>query len=122
MPKITMDGSYFKADTLKELGEQTYTIRAVVKENVAPEDKDEERKWVVYFQETDTGVVLNTSRLSQLTEIFGSNDSDVWVNAKVTVYCDPEIRFGGKKVGGVAFKAAQEDSKLFPGKVNLGRV
>jgi hypothetical protein len=121
MPKITMDGSYFKAETLKELGEQHYTIKFVVKENVAPEDKDEERKWVVYFVETDTGVVLNSTRLSQLTEIFGSNDSDVWINAKVTVYCDPDIRFGGKKVGGVAFKAYQEPSKLFTSKVNLDR-
>jgi hypothetical protein len=109
-----MDGSYFKAETLKELGEQHYTIRSVVKENVAPDDKPEERKWVVYFHETDAGVVLNSTRLSQLVEAFGSNDSDAWVNGKITVYCDPDIRYAGKKVGGVAFKAYQEESKLFP--------
>jgi hypothetical protein len=96
------------------LGEQQYTIQDAVKENVAPEDKPEEQKWVVYFHETETGVVLNSTRLGQLTEIFGSNDSDDWKGQKVTLYCDPDIRFGGKKVGGVAFKACEAESKLFP--------
>ena len=105
MPKITMPSAYFNAQQLKESGEQTLTIKGCQLENVAPEDKPEEKKWVVYFNETDSGVVLNSSRLEQLVNVFGTNESEQWYGKKVMVYCDPNIKFGGKKIGGVAFKA-----------------
>jgi hypothetical protein len=106
MPKVSMPSTYFKADTLKNDGEQVLTIKSCDFENVAPDDKPAENKWVLKFEESMSGVVLNSSRLEQLVELFGTNESERWHGQKVTLYCDPKVSFGGKKVGGVAIKAA----------------
>ena len=106
MPNITMSGSYFTAQACKDAGDQVFTIKRCERKNVAKENEPEDQKWVVLFEETDTAVVLNSARLEQLVELFGTNTSEKWHGQKVTVYCDPKVSFGGKKVGGVAFKAA----------------
>jgi hypothetical protein len=101
-----MPSAYLNVEKLKEEGgELILTIKSVVKENVAPEDKPEDRKWVVYFHGTEMGVVLNSTRLAQLSSIFDSNDSDVWQGKAVHIYVDPNVSFAGRRVGGVAFKA-----------------
>lgn len=106
MPKITMPSAFFNAATLKDSGEQVLTVKECRYENVAPEDKPEDMKWVLHFEETTSGVVLSSTRLDQMVSLFGTNESEAWHGKKVTVYCDPDVRFAGKKVGGVAIKAA----------------
>jgi hypothetical protein len=106
MPKITMPSTYFKAETLKDGGDQVLTIKSCDFENVAPDDKPAENKWVLKFEETASGVVLNSTRLEQLVDLLGTNESEKWHGQKVTLYCDPKVMYAGKKVGGVAFKAA----------------
>lgn len=107
MPKITMQSAFFNAQNLKDNGEQVLTVKECKYENVAPEDKPEDMKWVLHFNETTTGVVLSSTRLDQMVSIFGTNLSEAWHGKQVTVYCDPDVRFAGKRVGGVALKAAQ---------------
>jgi hypothetical protein len=114
MPKISIDGNYLNVEKLKDMGEQVYTIKEAKFENVAPEDKPADEKWAVYFEETSSGVVLNATRLGQLRDIFGSQTSEDWHGKQVIVYADPDVKFGSKKVGGVAFKAYEAESKLFP--------
>lgn len=106
MPKITMQGAFFNAATLKDSGEQVLTVKECRFENVAPDDKPEDMKWVLHFEETTSGVVLSSTRLDQMVSLFGTNESEAWHGKQVTVYCDPDVRFAGKKVGGVAIKAA----------------
>jgi len=109
MPKITMPSTYFNAQNLKDSGEQVLTIKECRFENVAPDDKPEDMKWVLCFEETTSRVVLSSTRLDQVVSLFGTNESEAWHGKKVTVYCDPDVRFAGKKVGGVAIKAAPSE-------------
>ena len=105
MPIITMPGKHFKAEDLKD-NPQVLTIKDCKWENVADEGEPEEHKWCLKFEETTQDVVLNGTRLDQLVSLFDSKNSDDWRGNKITLYRDPDVRFAGKKIGGVAIKAA----------------
>ncbi len=52
------------------------------------------------------GIILNNTNWDSLEEITGKDDSDDWIGTHIEVYVDPNIRFGGKKVGGVRIRKA----------------
>ena len=59
----------------------------------------------VLFEETDKRVVFKTWTAEALKDLFPAGKSSS-IGQKVTVYRDPKVMMGGKKVGGVRFKAA----------------
>jgi hypothetical protein len=93
--------SYFKADNLRA-GPLTLTIKSVGVEKISPQSDDTSP--VLWVIEDKRGVVLNKTRYEQIAEIFGSPDTDKWIGNKVVAFLDPSVKFGGKKVGGIAFK------------------
>jgi hypothetical protein len=94
---------FFRADDLKATS-RTLTIKSALIEEISTgEGKPKENKPVVRFVEDDRGVVLNKSRNEALVETFGT---DSWDGKKVELYFDPNIKFGGKRVGGIGIKAA----------------
>jgi hypothetical protein len=58
------------------------------------------------FVEEDRGLTLNKSRYEDATNIFGDKNTDSWLGKKITLAYDPNIKFGGKRVGGIVFRAA----------------
>lgn len=87
------------------------TIDKLCMENVAPQDKAEEVKPVLYFRELVRGLVLNRGNGETLSGIFGSDDDGDWVGGRVIVYVDPSIMFAKKRVGGIRLKAAPRKKK-----------
>jgi hypothetical protein len=79
------------------------TVKAVTQESMT-NDSGEVQRWVAWFKEHQKGCVLNVTRGEQIAEITGSDDSDDWTGARVELFCDPNVRMGGKKVGGIGIR------------------
>lgn len=77
------------------------TVSGVEKHNVAKEGAEPELKWCLEFAEHDKPLVLNSTNIQLCERIFGSDDTDQWINKKLVLYVDPTISYGGKVVGGI---------------------
>lgn len=81
------------------------TINAFAQENVAPEGKPDEMKWVMYFREAQKGLVLNPTNLELCTRAMGGDDeTDHWVGRQVVLYVDHNVSYGGKLIGGIRIR------------------
>lgn len=81
------------------------TIREVFQENVAKEGAPEELKWCISFGECEKPMVLNSTNGQIIASITRSEETDTWPGAKVVLYDDPNVSFGGKLVGGIRVRA-----------------
>lgn len=97
-------GSYLKQDDFDE--PTVATISGAKSVEFEDEDKD---KLALYFEELDKGMILNATNINLLTALFGSDETDEWMGKQVTIYTDPNIMFGGKKVGGLRVKSASPE-------------
>ena len=77
------------------------TMREVVQEDVSMEGEPEKLRWVLYFQEAEKGLVLNSTNGQIIAQFMGSEETDNWIGHKVVLYDDPSVAFGGKLVGGI---------------------
>lgn len=65
-------------------------------DNIKMETVGDNEKPVVYFQEVDTGLVLNKTNANTLASLFG-NDTDAWIGKAVYLFTT-EVDFQGKQV------------------------
>lgn len=77
------------------------TIKGVSKQNVAPEDKPEDYKYCLTFEELDKPLVLNTTNGQLIAKALGSEETDAWTGQKICLYHEPNVNFGGKLIGGI---------------------
>lgn len=85
------------------------TIRALHQENVAKEGADEELKAVMYFEEFEKPLVLNSTNGQIIAKITGIEE-DIernWIGKKIVLYNDPNVSFGGKVTGGIRVRAVR---------------
>lgn len=78
-----------------------YTIHGVIQKNVAKEGAEPEHKWCLTFVENDKPLVLNSTNIQLCQGIFGSDDTDDWLNKAIVLYTDPNVSFQGKVIGGI---------------------
>ena len=102
MPNISelRDSRYLKKEDCP-LG---LTIRDLVQENVGMEGH-EDIKWVLYFNETPKGLVLNTTNGQIMAENFGSEEMNDWMGKRVELYNDKNVMYAGKRIGGVRVRS-----------------
>ena len=81
------------------------TIKGVYQDNIAKEGAPEELKWVVEFDEIEKPMVLNSTNGQIIAQITKQDDTDNWPGAKVVLYDDPSVSYGGKLVGGIRVRA-----------------
>lgn len=83
------------------------TISAVKQENVAKEGAPEEHKFCLFFEEFDKPLVLNSTNAQIIAKITGHEDDieSNWLGAKIVLYNDPNVSFGGKITGGIRVRA-----------------
>lgn len=86
------------------------TISRFEQENVAKEDAEQDNKWVVYFTESEKGLVLGPTNLQLLKIATGVNGPDESIGHKITIFVDPTVSFGGKIVGGLRIRAVAEQA------------
>ena len=89
-----------------------WTVHGVERVNVAKEGAEPEYKWAMSFAECDKPLVLNSTNIQLSERIFGSDDTDEWVNKKIVLYTDPNVSYGGKVVGGIRVRAPKVAAKV----------
>ena len=105
MAKISemLPSSYLKQTDFDEAG-FIVTVATIDHKNIARDDEPEEKKWIVYFQEFEKGMVLNSTNIQALGKACNSDDTDDWKGKQVVVYVDPNVGYGGKTTGGLRIK------------------
>lgn len=102
-------GSYLKADDLQNRRVRV-TIEDVTMEDIGHDDK-KERRAVAHFVGKDRGLVLNKTNWSILEDVCGSQDSDDWRGATVTLYV-AKVDYQGKRVPAVRVSDQPGDTTL----------
>jgi hypothetical protein len=97
-----MGGKYLKKDDC--IPDLLLTIRGFEEANVAPDDKPQEMKWVMYFEETDKGLVMNSTNLQLAAIALNSQDTDDWIGQKIVAFNDASVQYAGKITGGVRLR------------------
>jgi hypothetical protein len=88
------ESKYFRAADLK--GQRlTLTIKRVKKEQIG-----DDKKTVVYFQESDKGLVLNITNSRSIEEITGTDEADVLPGHKIVLYTTV-VDFKGRRVDAI---------------------
>lgn len=76
----------------------------VKEEKVTPPGKGTKPRLVAYFDGLSKGLVLNTKNCEILEEITGIDDPNEWKDVAVQLYVDPDVTYGGKKIGGIRIR------------------
>jgi hypothetical protein len=92
------------------------TIAKVDKENVAAEGADPEYKVCLYFMEFNKPMVLNSTNGQAIAKITGHEDDieRTWAGARIVLYNDPNVSYGGKLMGGIRVRAPKQGAILPP--------
>lgn len=80
------------------------TVSGFEEQNVAMEDKPEDMKWVLWFNELDKPLVLNQTNGTIMSHIAKSEEFSDWVGKEVEIYFDPTVMFGGEMKGGIRLR------------------
>lgn len=74
----------------------TVTIRACTYEEVTEKDK----KWVLWFEETGKGMVLNKTNSKMIVQLLLSDDTDEWVGRQITLF-PTQVDYEGNQVDAI---------------------
>ena len=109
MPRICdmIPSNYLKQSDFDANG-TILSVKDLEQKNVAQDDQEPDLKWVIYFNEFDKPMVLNTTNINAMAEACDSENSDDWMGQEVVVYVDPNINYGGKRVGGLRVRKYTE--------------
>ena len=92
--------AYLKASDCSE-GNLVLTIKKITQEGVG-QGRNAEVKPVIYFDETDKGLVLNKTNAGIISEMYGKN-TDTWTGKKIILY-ETEVSFQGEMVQAIRIK------------------
>jgi hypothetical protein len=102
---------YRGGSTLKcaDLGQKEHLVQI---ESIREEEvgEERERKLVARFEGKSKGLVLNDTNLETLEMAFGEDSSDL-IGAQVILFVDPDVKYGGKRTGGIRVKLPKAAAK-----------
>lgn len=88
--------------------DQTLTIRDW-RQDEFDGDKGKESKVILFFDETEKGLVLNKTNWSSIEKVTGSDDTDDWIGKKVTFFAT-EVPFGSEMVWSIRVRTPKPKS------------
>ena len=94
-PNELFPSKYLKADDING-ADMVVTIQSIILEELGPQ---KDKKAVLYFAETDKGLVLNKTNTETITQLYPGKIGD-WVGHKIALYAT-EVNFAGKTTLGV---------------------
>ena len=77
------------------------TIAALKQENVAPDNKPEELKYILHFTDGHKPLVLNGTNTKLIEKALGSDETDDWIGKQIVLFNDENVEYMGEVVGGV---------------------
>lgn len=108
-------GEMFPSNFLKKedlMGPTTVKITKVDVQEIKGEHGNEQ-KAVLHFSSGLKPMVLNKGNGICLMEAYG-DESDGWIGKAVEIYVDPNVMYGGKRVGGLRLKIPQNNGHVNP--------
>jgi hypothetical protein len=96
---------FLKAETLGPNKAVRVEILRVELEKMAGKDERQIEKPVMYFTGHTLGLVLNVENVNTLTELFGTDESELWLGKQIELYTT-NVRVGAKSVLGIRVRAA----------------
>ena len=76
----------------------------VKEEEVTQPGKDTKTQLVAYFDRLPKVLVLNMTNGETLFEMTGTDDPNEWKDVPLQLYVDPDVKYGGKKTGGIRIR------------------
>jgi hypothetical protein len=96
------DAQYLKKEDLSDPVDTE--LLWVKEEKVTAPGKGTKIRLVAYFDGLTKGLVLNTANCEILAEITGTDDPNEWKDVALQLYVDPDVKYGGKKTGGIRIR------------------
>jgi hypothetical protein len=96
------DSQYLKKEDLSDPIDTE--LLWVKEEKVTPPGKGTKTRLVAQFDGLPKGLVLNTANCEILAEITGTDDPNEWKDVALQLYVDPDVKYGGKKTGGIRIR------------------
>ena len=90
------------------------TIDRVTEENVAPDSQAEEIKYVINFKEAYKPWAPGIETLENIKYIVGTGNVDDWSGTKLVLFIDPDIKYAGKRVGGIRCRVPKGQPETQP--------
>lgn len=76
------------------------TIASLKQENMAPDNKPKELKWVLYFEGEFKPLALNSTNINRIEAALG-DETDNWIGKAIVLFNDENVEYMGDIVGGV---------------------
>lgn len=101
---------YLKSEDVEEAGgEMLLTIKSIARKEYEEDDGSKTVKGVVSFQEVEKKLTLNVTNANTLIAMYGKDNIDTaWVGKSVTLYVDPNVKYGTKVVKGLRIRLIDE--------------
>ena len=100
--KFVGNAAYLKKEDLSE--PINTTLLWVKEEKVTAPGKGTKTRLVAYFDGLSKGLVINMANAETLAELTGTDDYEKWADTTVQLYVDPDVKYGGKKTGGIRIR------------------
>lgn len=106
MPKASnyIGGRYLNVTRLREIPPEHLRVGI---DHVEVKMIAGEEKLVMHLVDVDLPLALGTEQIEQLIDIIGTDDTDDWRGVVVQLYVDENVRFQGKRVGGIRIQAVE---------------
>jgi len=99
------DGQFLKKEDVDP--PVVWTINNVEERNVTAPGKPPKTKLVLFFNESQKGLVLNMANGDALYEMTGHENPQEWIGQQVELYVDEGVAYAGKRIGGVRLRQPQ---------------
>jgi len=83
------------------------TIKRIEVHNVAKDTEPKQERPIMFFEEMDKPMVVNSTNLKRCAKAMASEETDDWVGRKIVLYTDEDVEFGGEIVGGLRLRRVQ---------------
>src|SRR5260370_39751433 len=100
--KLVGNATYLKKEDLPEPVDTT--LLWIKEEKVTAPGKGTKSRLVAYFDGLSKGLVINMANADTLAELTGTDDYEKWADIPVQLYVDPDVKYGGKKTGGIRIR------------------
>ena len=96
------DSQYLKKEDLSEPVDTE--LLWVKEEKVTAPGKGTKTRLVAHFDGLSKGLVLNSANCEILAGITATDDPNEWKDVALQLYVDPDVKYGGKKIGGIRIR------------------
>ena len=102
--KFVGSATYLKKEDLSDPVDTA--LLWIKEEKVTAPGKGARTRLVAYFDGLIKGLVINMANAETLAELTGTDDYEKWADTTVQLYVDPDVKYGGKKTGGIRIRKA----------------